>query len=105
VRAEPRAEGDGLHVVERFHGSGRGERGRVEGVEKRSVRDGMAGCKYGPARDDCWEQRLEEGRGCPETAGVGFRVCADGRKGVEGWRGGAIEWGDAGFHSWDGWAH
>jgi hypothetical protein len=53
VRAEPCAEGDGLHVVERFHGSGRGERGRVEGVEKRSVRDGMAGCKYGPARDDC----------------------------------------------------
>jgi hypothetical protein len=85
VRAEPCAEGDGLHVVERFHGSGRGERGRVEGVEKRSVRDGMAGCKYGPARDDCWEQRLEEGRGCPETAGVGSGfVLMDGK----GWRDG-----------------
>lgn len=54
VRAEPCAEGDGLHVVERFHGIGRGERGGLW----RRMGDGEAGCKYEPAVDDCREQRL-----------------------------------------------
>jgi hypothetical protein len=45
VRAEPCAEGDGLHVVERFHGIVRGERGSLW----RRMGDGEAGCKYEPA--------------------------------------------------------
>ena len=34
VRAEPCAEGDGLHVVERFHGKRGGRDGSVEGVAR-----------------------------------------------------------------------
>ena len=85
VRAEPCAEGDGLHVVERFHGKRSGREGSVEGDERRSVRDGMAGCKYKPTVDNCREQRLGEGRGCSESAGVGSGfVLIDGF----GWRDG-----------------